>query len=93
VVAAAPPEPGILTRIAGTPPARWFAQYIETMNANACSTGIASVSGSSMIRVFCGLKPGRMPTTMPSRIAGQMIHHSPNCAANWPAMKSQLTKF
>ena len=67
------------------PPARWFAQYSAIMKASACSTGTASVSGSSMISVFCGLNPGRMPTTMPSRIAGQMIHHRPNCAANWPS--------
>jgi hypothetical protein len=52
------------------------------MNAIACSTGTDSVSGSSMMSVFCGLKPGRMPTTIPSRIAGQMTHHRPNWVAN-----------
>ena len=91
VVAAAPPEPGIFIRIAGMPPARWFAQYSAIMNAIATSTFTASVSGSSMIRVFCGLKPGRIPTTMPRRIAGQITHHRPNWVANWSRRNAPLT--
>ncbi len=92
MVAAAPPEPGIFTRMAGIPPARWFAQYSAIMNASATSTFTARVSGSSMISVFWGLKPGRIPTTMPSRIAGQITHHRPNCAANWSRRNAQVMR-
>ena len=90
VVAAAPPVPGIFTRIAGMPPARWVAQYSEIMNASALSTGTASVSGSSRMSVFCALKPGSAPTTMPSRIAGTITHHIPNWAASWLPKNSQV---
>src|SRR4051812_22921306 len=55
------------------------------MKASAWSTGIARVSGSSMMSVFSALKPGRKPTTIPSRMPGQMIHHRLSCAVkSWP---------
>ena len=63
------------------------------MNAIACSTGTESVSGSSMMSVFCGLKPGRMPTTMPSRIAGQITHHSAELLRELLARNSQVIYY
>src|SRR5690348_4959526 len=62
------------------------------MNANACSTGIASVSGSSMMSVFSALKPGRKPTTMPRMMPGQMIHHSESCEVKSCVRRSQLIR-
>jgi hypothetical protein len=78
VVAAAPPVPGMLTRMAGMPLPSCDAEYSAIMKISATSTSTDNVSGKRMMMVFAALNPGIAPTILPRITAGIITHQ--NCS-------------